>query len=111
MATSVVTLLRSLQGIEVGPNEAPLLVIDDEGNWIGFTKEQTPEKTATAAGEFTLIDPVVDGETVTIGTDVGGADGTPATKGLTLHDSSYLYIAVDDTEDSTGWKKISLSSL
>ena len=62
MATSVVTLLRSLQGIEVGPNEAPLLVIDDEGNWIGFTKEQTPEKTATAA-----------------------------TKGLTLHDSSYLY--------------------
>jgi len=70
MATNIVTLLRSLQGIEVGPNEAPLLVIDADGNWIGFTKEQTPEKTATAAGEFTLTDPVVDGETVTIGTDI-----------------------------------------
>lgn len=91
MATSVVTLLRSLQGIEVGPNEAPLLVIDDEGNWIGFIKEQTPEKTATAAGEFTLSDPVVDGETVTIGTDIYEFDIDAAVTGGTKTQASATF--------------------
>ena len=48
MATSIATLLRSLQGLEVGPNEAPILVINDSGEWIGTFVSDTPVKTASA---------------------------------------------------------------
>lgn len=70
MASYIATLIRSLEGLEVGPNASPITVIDANGNWVGFIKEQTPVKTAAASGTFTLSDPVIDGETVTIGTDV-----------------------------------------
>ncbi len=70
MATNIVTLLRSLQGLEVGPNEAPILVINDSGEWIGTFVNDTPVKTAAATGLLTVDGVVCDGETVTIGTDV-----------------------------------------
>ena len=62
--------MRSLQGLEVGPNEAPILVINDSGEWIGTFVNDTPVKTAAATGLLTVDGVVCDGETVTIGTDV-----------------------------------------
>jgi hypothetical protein len=78
MATNIVTLLRSLQGLEVGPNASPITVIDEDGNWVGYIKEQTPVKTAAAEGLFALTGDVVDGELVTIGTDIYEFDADAA---------------------------------
>ncbi|MFA5758672.1 MAG: hypothetical protein WC942_04845 [Clostridia bacterium] len=122
MATNVVTLLRSLQGLEVGPNEAPITVIDADGNWVGSITKGTPVKTAAASGTFTLSDPVVDGELVTIGTDiyefdidaavtegnitldVSGSTKTQATATLTISGSlldGEVVVIGDDTYEAT----------